>query len=150
MPQSYSNILLHLVFSTKNREPLILPEIENELHRYMTGIFKQCNCPALLINGTSDHVHILFVLDRSANIAGLVESVKTGTSKWIKTKGPAYQKFYWQNGYGVFSIGQSNKEALKRYIQNQKKHHEKISFQDEFRKLCLKYGIKIDDRHAWD
>jgi REP element-mobilizing transposase RayT len=150
MPQSYSNILLHLVFSTKNREPLILPNIEAELHRYMTGIFKQCHCPALLINGTSDHIHSLCVLDRSATVAALVESVKTGSSKWIKTKGPEFHEFYWQKGYGVFSIGQSNKEALKRYTQNQKEHHGTISFQGEFRTLCQKYGIKMDERHAWD
>jgi REP element-mobilizing transposase RayT len=150
MPQSLSSILIHLVFSTKNRDPLIKPAIETDLHKYMATIFKNHNCPSLLIGGTDDHVHILFSLSRTDTVADLVEDVKTSTSKWIKQTGPDASEFHWQSGYGAFSIGQSNVPSLKRYIANQKEHHRRGSFQDEFRTLCSRYNVEIDERYVWD
>ena len=128
MPQSLSSILVHVVFSTKNREPFISPAIESELHPYMATIFREHNSPSLIIDGTDNHVHALFALARTITIANLVEEVKTGSSKWIKTKGREFRDFHWQKGYGAFSIGQSNVATLKRYIRNQKQHHRRVSF----------------------
>jgi putative transposase len=150
MPQSLSSILIHLVFSTKNRESFITPAIEQELHPYLATIFRALKSPALAIDGTTDHIHILFCLGRVMRIADLVEEVKTGSSKWIKTKGPGFRNFHWQKGYGVFSIGQSNVAALKRYIHGQKRHHRRVTFQDEYRKFLKRYEIEYDERYVWD
>jgi putative transposase len=150
MPQSLSAILIHLVFSTKNREPFITPAIETELHPYLAKIFRELKSPSLTINGASDHVHILFSLGRVIKVADLVEEVKTESSKWIKTKGREFRNFHWQRGYGALSIGQSNVVALKRYISNQKQHHRGITFQDEYRKFLKSYRIEYDERYVWD
>jgi REP element-mobilizing transposase RayT len=150
MPQSLSSILVHLVFSTKNREPFITPTIETELHPYLAKIFRELKSPSLAIDGTSDHLHILFSLGRVIKVADLVEEVKTESSKWIKTKGQEFRHFHWQAGYGAFSIGQSNVAALKRYIREQKQHHQRITFQDEFRKFLKRYQIDYDERYVWD
>jgi putative transposase len=150
MPQSLSSILIHLVFSTKNREPFITADIESDLHDYLGGIFRRCECPSLLIGGTADHIHALFVLSRTKTVASVVEGVKVGSSKWIKTKGEAFQSFQWQTGYGAFSVSQSGLEKVRSYIANQQQHHYQISFQDEYRLLCEKYGVAIDERYVWD
>jgi REP element-mobilizing transposase RayT len=150
MPQSLSSILIHLVFSTKNREPFITPAIETELHPYMAKIFRELKSPSLAIDGTTDHLHILFSLGRVIKVADLVEEVKIESSKWIKTKGREFRNFHWQRGYGAFSIGQSNVKALKIYIRNQKQHHQLITFQDEYRKFLKAYGIQYDERYVWD
>jgi REP element-mobilizing transposase RayT len=150
MAQSLSSILIHLVFSTKNREPFITLSIETELHPYMARIFRELKSPSLAIDGTSDHVHILFSLARVITVAALVEEVKTNTSKWIKTKSRELKNFHWQKGYGAFSIGQSNVSALKRYIRSQKQHHRRVIFQDEYRKFLKAYGIDYDERFVWD
>ena len=150
MAQSVSSILIHLVFSTKNREPLITPTVEIELHPYMAKIFRELKSPSLSIGGTTDHVHILFSLARVITIADLVEEVKTNTSKWIKTKGREFKNFHWHRGYGGFSIGQSNVAALKRYIRGQRQHHRRVTFQDEYRQFLKAYGIDYDERYVWD
>ena len=150
MPQSLSSILVHIIFSTKNREPFITPTVETELHPYMATIFRQVKSPSLCIDGTADHVQILFSLARVITIADLVEEVKTNTSKWIKTKGREFRNFHWQKGYGAFSIGQSNVSKLRRYIRNQKQHHRRITFQGEYRKFLAAYGIDYDERYVWD
>jgi REP element-mobilizing transposase RayT len=150
MPQSLSSILIHLVFSTKNREPFIKPIIEKELYPYMAKIVRALKSSSLAIDGTSDHLHILFSLSRVIKIADLVEEVKTESSKWIKTKGPEFKNFHWQNGYGAFSIGQSQVAILKRYIARQKVHHQRVTFQDEYRKFLKSYGIDYDERYVWD
>jgi putative transposase len=150
MPQSLASILVHLIFSTKNREPFISEVIEAELHPYMASIFRALKSPSIAIDGTSDHVHILFSLSRVIKIAELVEEVKTESSKWIKTKGPEFRNFHWQAGYGAFSIGQSQVPILKRYIARQKVHHQRVTFQDEYRKFLKTYGIDYDERYVWD
>ena len=150
MPQSLSSILIHLVFSTKLREPFITPAIETELQKYMAKVFRALNSPSLAIDGTGDHLHILFSLGRVIKIADLVEEVKTESSKWIKTKGSEFKNFHWQRGYGAFSIGQSNIASLKRYILGQKKHHQRVTFQDEYRKFLAAYAVDYDERYVWD
>ncbi len=150
MPQSLSNILIHIVFSTKNRSDWIRPEIETELYPYLATSFQSFNCPALMIGGTENHLHILCRLSRTITISKLVEKIKTGSSKWIKTKGTRFSHFSWQNGYGAFSIGYSNLPALSKYIKEQKIHHEQQTFEDEYLALLLKYKIEFDERYAWD
>jgi REP element-mobilizing transposase RayT len=116
----------------------------------MAEIFRALESPSLAIDGTSDHLHILFSLSRVIKIADLVEEVKTETSKWIKTKGPDFRNFHWQAGYGAFSTGQSQVPILKRYIARQKLHHQRVTFQDEYRKFLKTYGIDYDERYVWD
>ena len=150
MPQSLSSILIHLIFSTKNRERFITEAIEKELHPYMAKIFRELKCPTLTIGGTEDHVHVLFSLGRTIEVAELIEKVKMKTSKWIKTKGEEFEHFYWQRRYGAFSIGQSQVETLKRYIGRQRIHHQRVTFQDEYRKFLKNYGVEYDERYVWD
>ena len=150
MAQSLSSVLIHLVFSTKVREPFITPAIEPELHPYIAKVLRELKSPSLAIDGTSDHVHVLFSLARVITIADLVEEVKTSSSKWIKTKSREFRNFHWQRGYGAFSIGQSNVPALKRYIRIQKQHHRNVTFQDEYRKFLKAYGIDYDEKYVWD
>jgi putative transposase len=150
MPQSLSSILIHLVFSTKNREPYITPEIEAELHAYLAAVFRECHSPALTINGTSNHVHALFSLSRTVTVAEVVEEVKKRSSKWAKTKDAAHRNFQWQAGYGAFSIGQSNVDAVRKYIAGQKEHHRRKTFEEEYRSFLQKYGVEYDERYVWD
>jgi REP element-mobilizing transposase RayT len=150
MPQSLARILVHVVFSTKHRQPLIKPEIEDELFKYICGICREYQSPALAINGVEDHVHILISLSRKIALSDLLEEVKKGSSKWIKTKGPAYRNFYWQNGFGAFSLGESGVPALKKYIAEQKEHHRKKTFQEEFRAFLELYHIEYDEKYVWD
>ena len=150
MPQSHSAVFVHLVFSTKNREPLIRAPVESELYAYGTTVLKNAGCPALAMNGTADHVHVLFDLSRVKTLAEVVEELKTSTSKWIKTKSPNFRGFHWQSGYGAFSVSQSNVEQVVHYIHRQKDHHRGRSFQEELRALLSKHHVAFDDRYVWD
>ncbi len=151
MPQSRARVVLHVAFSTKNRVPFLKdPEILARLHAYMAGVLQKIGCEPILINGAEDHVHILCNVSRTITIAGLVEEAKTSPSKWMKEQGPAYRDFFWQGGYGSFSVSQSNVEQVRAYIARQEEHHRKVSFQDEFRALCNKHGVEIDERYGWD
>ncbi|MBN2493318.1 MAG: IS200/IS605 family transposase [Deltaproteobacteria bacterium] len=149
MPQSLARILVHIIFSTKDRLPFIQPAIEGGLFAYMATVHRECGCPALLINGTEDHVHILCSLSRTMAVCDLVEEVKKRSSKWVKTQGAAYAKFSWQGGYGVFSIGESGVEQARRYIEQQKEHHRKKSFQEEYREFLERYRVDFDERYVW-
>ncbi len=150
MPQSLSSIHIHLVFSTKNRRPFITENIESELYVYMGGIFRNKGCPALIIGGDVDHAHMLFLLSRTSTVAELVEKVKSYSSRWIKDKGEEFRNFQWQSGYGAFSVSQSGVDDVKRYIFDQKIHHRRSFYQDEFRSLCRKYNVAFDERYVWD
>ncbi len=150
MAQSLSNILIHIIFSTKKRQPIIKSEIIQELHSYMVGIAYTYEAKVHEIGGVEDHVHLLISLPRTLSLSQLIENIKKGSSKWIKTKGNLYIDFAWQSGYGAFSIGQSAYENLRKYIQTQKEHHKKISFQDEYRAFLKKYDINYDEKYLWD
>lgn len=150
MPQSLSNLLIHLVFSTRHREPFIRGPVESELHAYGTTVLNNFGCPAIAFNGTADHVHLLFNLSRVKTVAQVVETLKTSTSKWIKSKGVNFAGFHWQTGYGAFSVSQSNVTEVVAYINNQKEHHSQRSFQDEMRLLFQKHGMEFDERYVWD
>lgn len=150
MSQSLAKVHLHIVFSTKNREPFIYEDVEKELYAYMASISNELKCPVHKINGTPNHVHIACCLSRTITMAVLLEEIKRSSSKWIKTKGPAYKKFAWQEGYGAFSFGESQLQSVVRYINDQKEHHLKKSYEDEFRELLEKYKVDYDERYVWD
>ena len=149
MPQSLSKALVHLIFSTKHREPFIRPEIRPRLHAYIVGILDNLKSPSLQTGGVADHVHILFALGRTISQADSVEEVKKSSSKWRKADG-GVAGFSWQAGYGAFSIGESQADTVIRYIQNQEEHHRKVTFQEEFRKFLQRYKVAYDERYVWD
>ncbi len=150
MPQSLAQILAHLVFSTKNREPLLADDIRDELHAYSGGIVGNQKGTLLKAGSVADHIHLLIAMPRTCAPADLVQEIKTGSSKWLKTKGTQYADFHWQGGYGIFSISPAHRPVLEAYIANQTEHHRKVTFQDEYRRLLNKYGIEHDERYVWD
>jgi len=151
MPQSLSQIYIHLVFSTKIRQPFIADEIAPDLYAYMAKVFyDECRSPAKLIGGVEDHIHALFNLSRTWCMADVVEAVKTSTSKWMKTQDTSLRHFSWQTGYGVFSVSRSNIGAVEDYIRNQREHHQKQDFKDEYRGLLNKHDVEYDERYVWD
>ncbi|MBX7256590.1 MAG: IS200/IS605 family transposase [Candidatus Hydrogenedentes bacterium] len=150
MPQSLSNVMVHVVFSTKNRLPVITPEVQPKLYGYMFGILSGINCHAIRIGGTLDHVHALCVLGRAVSVADLIEELKRQSSKWMKLQGESFRDFFWQRGYGAFSVSESNGPAVQRYINSQMAHHRKMDFQEEFRALLRRHRIEFDERYIWD
>jgi REP element-mobilizing transposase RayT len=149
MPQSLVKILVHIVFSTKERQRTITPQIEPQLYGYISGIITNNGGRMIIAGGDADHIHILSSIGR-IGIAELVGDIKRESSSWIKIQDLRFEKFYWQRGYGAFSIGQSQVPAVSTYIRDQKKHHKSQSYQDEFRALCARYEIEIDERYCWD
>ncbi|MEO6908467.1 MAG: IS200/IS605 family transposase [Abditibacteriaceae bacterium] len=150
MPQSLSNILVHVIFSTKSRMPLLKDDSREEMHRYIGGIIRKCGTHPIMINSVSDHIHLFFDLPRTMTIADLVKEIKTGSGSWIREQESCPGGFHWQTGYGAFSVSPEHKEALVRYIANQEEHHRKVSFQDEYRHFLHKYGIEYDEQYVWD
>ena len=150
MPQSLVKNYVHIVFSTKHRVPLISKEIEEELFSYLGGICKNLECNPIQIGGHKDHIHILCLLSKKIALMDLIEKVKTNSSKWIKTKGKEFENFYWQNGYGTFSVNPTEIEIVKNYILNQEEHHKKKTFQEEFLAFLKKYYVEYDERYVWD
>ena len=151
MPQSLAKILVHTVFSTKDRSPFLRNKaLREELHRYLGGILTNLDCLPIMIGGVEDHVHILSTLSRTCEPSEMVKEVKRGSSLWLKTRSPSLGAFSWQNGYGIFSIGFSQIQSLRSYIAGQEGHHRQTSFQDEFRLLLKRYEIEFDERYVWD
>jgi REP element-mobilizing transposase RayT len=150
MPQSLAKVYLHVVFSTKNREPVLLDEWRDELYRVIGGTANNLGCQSLIVGGMPDHVHILFQLGRTITIADAVGKIKSTSSLWLNQTHGSLTPFHWQSGYGAFSVSQSNVEAVRTYIQNQAQHHAKQSFQDELRDWLRRYEIEWDDRYVWD
>ena len=128
MAQSLAKIYIHVIFRTKNQDVLIDNDVRDELHSYMIGILNKWETPVLKIGSVEDHVHILSMLSRNYPVRKILEEVKKGSSKWLKTKGASYSNFQWQNGYGIFSVSQSKIESVDKYIENQKEHHRQESF----------------------
>jgi putative transposase len=151
VPQSLSNVLIHVVFSTKQREAFLhTPDLRGIMTGYLIGILRNIKCPSLIVGVVEDHVHILCVLHRTMTIAKLVEEVKTSSSARIKEEGKALADFHWQNGYGAFSVSPSNVEPVKAYIADQEEHHRKRTFQEEYRLILERHGIEYDERYVWD
>ena len=151
MPQSLSNLIIHLVYSTKIRKPFLRDDsVRDEMHRQLGGTSKTLGCPPLLVGGVEDHVHILARQARTITVADWVKELKRVTSLWIKEKHPDLQDFQWQAGYGAFSVSQSNADQVVKYIQEQKEHHKRFDFQTEYRGLLERHGIEYDERYVWD
>ena len=151
MPQSLAKILVHAVFSTKERHPYLHDKsLREELHRYIGGILQEHDCQPIITGGTEDHVHVLFALSRTQTAAEIIKEIKRSSTLWLKTKNKDLHDFAWQSGYGIFSIGFSQVRTVRDYILGQEEHHRKISFQDEFRKLLRRYEIEFDERYLWD
>ena len=150
MAQSLSKILLHLVFSTKNREPWISPEVRPALHAYLAGAVRNLNAEAYRVGGVADHVHIACTLPRTMPVSKLLEEIKKSSSMWIKQQAPTCRGFAWQAGYGAFSLGQSQLDARIAYIDGQEEHHRKRTFKEEFAEFLQRYGVDYDERYVWD
>lgn len=150
MGQSLVKNYIHLVFSTKYRQPLIHPPVDRELYGYLGQVCSNLDCPVLKVGGYVDHVHILCLLSKNLTLAKLLEVIKSHSSKWIKTKGEEYRNFYWQDGYGAFSVNPAEIDRVIRYIENQYEHHSKQVFVDEYRAFLRKYKVEYDERYVWD
>ena len=152
MSQSLSNVIVHIIYSTKNRQRWLTGAgLRAELGAYNATILKnEVDSLAILVNSGEDHIHILCSLSRKLAIMDVIKASKTETSKWIKKRDPAFREFQWQAGYGIFSVSQSNVDQVKQYIANQEEHHRKRTFKDEFREFCKRHQIEIDERYVWD
>ena len=150
MPQSISCVFIHLVFSTKYREPMLLDTFRPDLHAYMAGILKKVDCVPVAINSVEDHIHILFILSRKIPLSQVVKEVKQSSSKWIKGQHPSVRRFTWQRGYATFSVDAKGVHIVKRYIAKQREHHGRRSFKQEYRLFLDTYGAEYDEQYVWD
>ena len=151
MAQSLARLWTHLIFSTKDRFPFLTHKsIRQEMHAYLAAMFRNYDCETLIVGGVEDHTHSLFALSRNHSIATVVKEAKRTSSGWVKEKSPKLASFYWQAGYGAFSVSQSNLKDVIAYIENQEEHHKRVSFQDEYRAFLRAYGVEYDERYVWD
>ena len=150
MPQSLSQVIVQIVFSTKERRPFLDPKIRPAMHAYLATPCPDCQCEAYRVGGVADHVHIAARLARTISQADLLEKIKKVSSACIKTQGAVYRDFAWQVGYGSFSIGYPDLDDLIAYVDGQEEHHHVKTFQEEYRELLNKYHIPFDERYVWD
>ena len=147
MPQSLTQLYTHLVFSTKHRQPFLDEDIQTRVHAYLATIIRNLDSRYVVVGGVADHVHILFDMGKMHASVEFVENVKRESSKFIKTLGAKYQNFYWQRGYGMFSVSPTHKNDVETYIRNQEEHHRQKTFQEEF---LDRYGIEFNEEYVWD
>jgi putative transposase len=150
MPQSHTQLLIHLVFSTKDRFPFLDTTIRERVHAYLATIMRNMDSPYVVVGGVSDHVHLLLDLGKMNTAVGVVEKLKKESSKYVKTLGSQYEKFYWQRGYGLFSVSPTHRADVEKYIRNQEEHHKVQSFQEEYLAFLKRYGVQYDERYVWD
>jgi REP element-mobilizing transposase RayT len=150
MSQSLSLVIVHLIFSTKDRQPFIDPCVRPKLYAYLATLARNRGCDAYRAGGVADHVHLAIRLSRTITIADLVLELKAASSQWIKAQSPNLVSFSWQRGYGCFSVGPADLDSLIAYIDNQEKHHETQTFQDELRMFLKKYGVEYNEDYVWD
>jgi putative transposase len=150
MPQSLSKVLLHIIFSTKNREPWLEPTVRPRMHAYLATICRELGAELVHVGGVADHVHIATTLPRTVSQAQLVEKIKKASSKWVKALDAQYRGFFWQRGYSAFSVSPSQLDAVLHYIKVQQEHHRTRTFQEEYRELLRKHGVDFDERFVWD
>ena len=156
MPQSLSRVVLHVVFSTKNRRRVfLLDEMRTHTTQYMAGVLRNLDSPALRIGLVTDHMHILHVLSRTRTIAEVVGAAKRGTSEWVKQQSWArgnsdFAQFHWQKGYGGFSVSESQIPMVTAYIDGQAEHHRRVTFQEEYREFLKRHNAEFDERYVWD
>jgi putative transposase len=149
MPASFTNLLYHIVFSTKDREPLITEDRQSRLYEYIGGIIRKHGGIALEINGMPDHLHLLAKLRPDEALSSVMRDLKANSSGWMHKLFPDMRDFGWQNGYGAFTVSASELERVSRYIRLQQDHHLEMSFQDEYISLLRKHGIEFDERYLW-
>ncbi|HEX9988382.1 MAG TPA: IS200/IS605 family transposase [Chloroflexia bacterium] len=150
MAHTFTHLVTHVVFGTKNRTPSITPEMKSPLHAYLGGIVKEMGGKPLIINGMKDHVHLLVALPATVAIADLIRVVKANSSRWAHEKWPERHGFGWQQGYGAFSVSKSAIKDVEENIANQEEHHRKVSFQEEFLALLKRHDIPYDERYIWE
>ena len=151
MPQSLSAVFVHLIFSTKNRAPLLTHRnLAEATHSYLAGIALKLGCPPVLINGVEDHVHLLVRLSRTVTQADLVKELKRASTLWLREQSPGTSGFSWQAGYGIFSVSVSNLDQVRTYISNQEEHHRKVTFQEELRLFLQRHQLEWEEDHVWD
>jgi putative transposase len=150
MPQSLAKVYLHAIFSTKNREPLLADEWREELFSVLGGATNNLGCQSLIVGGVADHVHLLFQLGRTITVANALGKIKSTSSSWVNQSQALTTDMHWQGGYAVFSVSQSNVEAVRDYIRRQPEHHATQSFQDELREWLRRYEVEWDERYIWD
>jgi len=148
MPQSLAKVNVHIVFTTKYGIEFITDGIRPQLHKYIIGVLADLHSYTYELYANPDHIHVLCTLPRIITMADLVSKIKTSSSKWIKTQG--IKNFYWQDGYGIFSVSASKISAVKKYIINQPSHHKEADYKDEFRQFLKENGIEYDERYVWD
>jgi REP element-mobilizing transposase RayT len=149
MGSTLSNLLYHIVFSTKNRQSNIVAGIGSELHRYIGGIVKGEGAILLEIGGIADHVHLVLKLKPVHSLSEIMRKVKGNSSKWVNEQNRLHKKFSWQDGYGAFSVSESQVNNVLQYVRNQEKHHRTISFKDEFIMLLQRHGVEYDEQYLW-
>jgi putative transposase len=150
MPQSLSKVILHVIFSTKNREPWLESDVRPRVHAYLATICRNVGSDFVHVGGVADHVHIITTLPRTVSQSELIEQIKKTSSKWVKTVGSRYRGFSWQRGFGAFSVSPSQLEAVLQYVDTQQERHRTRTFQEEYRDLLCKHGIEFDERYVWD
>lgn len=150
MAHTFTNLLTHIIFSTKDRAPVIDAELKPELHAYLGGIVREIKGKAYSINGTTDHVHLAVSLPPTISLSEAMKIVKANSSRWVSGKWRTRKNFSWQIGYGAFSVSKSNVATVIRYIENQEEHHRKITFKEEFLEFLSKHGIEYDERYIWE
>jgi REP element-mobilizing transposase RayT len=150
MPQSLTRLYAHLIFSTKNREPYLDESIRPRVHGYLATTFRDLGSPWTVVGGVADHIHILFDIGKKVAPVNFVEHAKRESSKFVKTLGAKYTTFYWQRGYGMFSVSPKDRDEAEHYVRRQEEHHRQRSFQDEYRAMLRQYGIEFDEQYVWD
>lgn len=150
MASTLTNLLYHIVFSTKRREPIITAPIRSDLYAYMGGIVRGEGGVLLEIGGMPDHVHLVTRFKSEPSVATMLKMIKSKSSQWLNDKPNRPGRFQWQTGYGAFTVSVSQLDNVRDYVQNQEQHHRRKTFQDEFRKLLEKHGIEYDERYVWD
>jgi REP element-mobilizing transposase RayT len=150
MPQSLTKLYAHLIFSTKDREPLLGDAIRPRVLAYLATVIRDLKSPWVVAGGMADHVHILFDMGKMHAPVEFVERTKRESSKFVKTLGSQYKGFYWQRGYGMFSVSPSNRDEVEAYVRNQEEHHRVKSFQEEFRAFLNRSGVEYDEQYVWD
>jgi REP element-mobilizing transposase RayT len=149
MSQSLSKLYVHTIFHVKNEQIIIRQEDEKELYAYMGGLIKQTFSDPIKIGGTHNHIHVLANMSKNISLAKFLEEIKKNSSRWIKTKDVHYRNFAWQGGYAGYSVSQSKVEVVLKYIENQREHHKKLTFQEEYLKFLKEYGIGYDENYLW-
>ncbi len=150
MAQSLSKVLLHIIFSTKNREPWLDSNVRPRMHAYLATICRDAGADFVRVGGVSDHVHIVTTLARTLSQAQLIEEIKKASSKWVKALDARYRGFFWQRGYAAFSVSPSQLDSVLEYVNKQQEHHRTRTFQEEYRELLRKHGVDFDERFVWD